>query len=57
MKLRKDDPIYYRDKINDLLKQAMIEGLELAVNILDNGVEVCFIASNGDIASITLKDN
>ena len=31
MALRKDDPVYYKKKISDLIKQAKEEGLEVGV--------------------------
>lgn len=32
MSLRKDDPIYYRNKIRDLLKQAKENDIEITLN-------------------------
>jgi hypothetical protein len=57
--LRKDDPIYYRKKINDLIKQALKEGLEVNVKIEapKRQVKVYFKASNGDIAGVNLIES
>lgn len=54
--LRKDDPIYYKEKINNLMKQALDEGLKVEVQVLEDGVKVHFKASNGDIAGVILTE-
>ena len=56
MALRKDDPIYYKKKIGDLIKQALNKGLKVKGEKLDNGVNIYFESDNGDIAGITLKE-
>ena len=56
--LRKDDPLYYKEKINNLLKQALDEGLKIEVGVLkDDGVKIYFKASNGDIAGVILTES
>jgi hypothetical protein len=57
MKLRKDDPIYYRDKLKKLIEQAKDEGLKVSGEHLDNGVRIYFKASNGDTAGVGLTEN
>lgn len=57
MSLRKDDPIYYKKKIGDLIKQALNEGLKVKGEKLDNGVKIYFEADNGDIAGITMTED
>lgn len=57
MALRKDDPIYYRNKISGLLKQALEEGLKITAENLENGTRLYFEASNGDIAGVNLTED
>lgn len=56
MELRKDDPVYYKKKISELIKQAMQEGLKVNVKILENGIKVYFKADNGDVAGVDLSE-
>lgn len=56
-KLRKDDPIYYKEMLNNLFKQALNEGLTVQVQHLKNGVKIYFKASNVDIAGVDLLEN
>ena len=56
MKYRKDDPMYYRDKITELIKQAKSEGLKVVVGRIPNGVKLYFEAENGDIMGINLTE-
>lgn len=50
MKLRKDDPIYYKKKITDLIKQARENGLY--VYMPDGEKYICFKSlETGEIAS------
>lgn len=55
--LQKNDPIYYRDKLNKLFDGAIKEGLEveIEVDIGNNTVNIYFKASNGDTAGIHLR--
>lgn len=57
MALRKDDPIYYKVKLNDLIKQALLEGLTVQCNHLKDGVRISFVADNGEVAGVELKSN
>lgn len=57
MGLRKDDPVYYKQKLNDLFKQAWSKGLTVQVKHIKDGVRISFIADNGDIAGVELIDN
>ena len=52
--LRKDDPLYYKQKIGELMTQALSEGLKVEVTILGNGAKIFFKASNGDVAGVIL---
>ncbi|MBU5486421.1 hypothetical protein KQI86_19150 [Clostridium sp. MSJ-11] len=56
MELRKDDPVYYKKKIGDLIKQAINEGLEITVDVLNNGIRLNFKADNGEIAGVKLLE-
>ena len=49
---RKDDPLYYRDKINKLLAQAQREGLKIIVTTTSDEAKLQFKATNGDTAGI-----
>lgn len=49
---RKDDPLYYRDKINKLLAQAQREGLKIIVTVKNDEGILQFEATNGDTAGI-----
>lgn len=57
MALRKDDPVYYKKKIGDLIKQAIEEGLDVKVDILNDGVRLYFKADNGEVAGVNLLEN
>lgn len=54
MKLQKDDPVYYKAKIRDLMKEAREQGLEINVTSNTRGIEINFKANNGDSASVVL---
>lgn len=55
MKLRKDDPIYYRNKLVKLLNQAIEENVEIQCGVLNDGIKIYF--KNGmDIASVDLTE-
>ncbi|MBZ9608655.1 hypothetical protein G9F73_012635 [Clostridium estertheticum] len=55
MALRKDDPIYYRNKINDLIKQAKEN--KLMVYVPDNRMYLSFkCIRNGDTCSVNLEE-
>lgn len=57
MKWSKDDPLYYRDKLKDLIKQAKENGLGIDIGTIDGGVRIYFIGSNGDtIGANVLED-
>lgn len=57
MGLRKDDPVYYKSKLNDLIKKAVSNGLAIKCQHLKDGVGVYFVASNGDVAGVNLIEN
>ena len=52
--LRKNDPVYYKAKIRDLMKEAREQGLEINVTSNISGIEINFKASNGESASVVL---
>lgn len=56
MQLRKDGPVYYKDKITKLIKQALKENLKVKVKVLENGVKIYFKADNGEIAGVKLLE-
>jgi len=49
--LRKDDPVYYKVKLEQLFTQALENGLEIELGMK----EVSFIADNNERASAKLK--
>lgn len=55
MKLRKYDPIYYRNKLMKLLNQAIEENVEIKCDVLNNGIKIYF-KSGIDIASVDLTE-
>lgn len=55
MELRNDDPIYYRNKILNLLNQAFDKGLELNIYLINDGVKMQFKADNGDRAELIIN--
>ena len=57
MKFRKDDPMYYRDKIGKLIIQAKKEGLKVVVGSIENGMKLYFEAPNGDIVGLNLIED
>ena len=50
MKLRRDDPVYYKLKINTLILEAFKNGLKMQTKIYDDKVSLLFKADNGDVA-------
>ncbi|MBW6408999.1 hypothetical protein [Clostridium weizhouense] len=56
MGLRKDDPVYYKLKMNKLIQDALNNGLKVGAKHLENGVSVYFEATNGDICGINLLE-
>ncbi len=56
MRFRKDDPMYYRDKIKKILEQALEEGLKVEVKHLNNGAQLLFKADNGDVVGVDLTE-
>lgn len=50
MKLRKDDPIYYKLKINTLIKEAFENGLQIQTVSNEDILELIFKSDNGDTA-------
>lgn len=54
MGLREDDPVYYKVKLNELINQALENGLTITGKHLENGVIIAFEASNGDTCSVEL---
>lgn len=57
MKLRIDDPIYYRNKINGLIKQAFDNGLKIQTKIYHDKIGLLFKAENGDTTEVVLNYN
>jgi hypothetical protein len=55
MGLRKDDPIYYKVKFNELFQQALKEGLQIQCQHTYEGVRISFVADNGDVAGVELS--
>lgn len=54
MSLQKDDPVYYKVKVKELIKQAQENGL---VVCLDQGRFLSFMCiENNEIASVCLND-
>jgi len=56
MRFRKDDPMYYRDKIKKILEQALKEGLKVELKYLNNGAQLLFKADNGDVVGVDLTE-
>ena len=54
MTFRKDDTMYYRDKITKLIHQAKQNGLKVVGGTIPNGIKIYFEAPNGDIMGINL---
>lgn len=54
MGLRKDDPVYYKVKLSELINQALDNGLTITGKHLSNGVMICFEADNGEMAGVRL---
>lgn len=57
MRLRKDDPVYYKVKINTLIKDAFDNGLKVDVKIYNDKVGLMFKSDNGDRAEAVLNYN
>lgn len=54
MELKKDNPMYYRNRITELISQALENDLGVDVSLVDNTLSLTFIADNGDKAQFTL---
>ena len=54
MKLRKDDPVFYKVHINKLIKQAEENGLSISVSTIAGNTKLDFGTDTGEIASATL---
>ncbi len=52
--LRKDDPVYYKNSIKALIKQAEENGLIISIGFNENNINLNFKAENGDVASVKL---
>lgn len=61
MALRKDDPIYYKKKISDLIKQAKEEGLEVDVETFECYNSATYLRFKSPItkeqASVAMRSN
>jgi hypothetical protein len=57
MALRKNDPVYYKVKLSELIKCALSEGLSVQCHHLNDGVRISFVADNGDVSGIDLRGN
>lgn len=57
MSLRKDDPVYYKVKLNALIRQAKEKGLQVACQNEENKIIITFKADNGDVASFIMKED
>lgn len=56
MKLRKDDPVYYKAEITKLIKQALENELEVIVKHNTDGISIYFKAENGECAAVVLSE-
>ncbi|ELC8449552.1 hypothetical protein QYB64_001014 [Clostridium perfringens] len=58
MRLRKDDPVYYKAKINKLIREAKENNLNVVVaRMLYSGVYLNFKSKEtGEIASVKIDD-
>lgn len=54
MTLRKDDPVYYKKKITELIEQAKNQGLEVSLESVNNVYLLFKDVISGDIGSINL---
>lgn len=50
MRLTKDDPVYYKLKVNTLIQEAFQNGLKIEAKIYDDRIGLLFKADNGDVA-------
>lgn len=48
-------PIYYRNQINGLIKEAFNNGLKVQTKIQKNKIVLLFKADNGDVAEVMLN--
>jgi len=53
MKFSKDDPIYYKVKLKELIQQALDQGLKVYGEDLGNSVQAYFVANNGNTAGVS----
>lgn len=57
MPLRKDDPVYYKAKLNELIKQALSEGLSVQCQHTQKGVRISFVNDIGEVAGVELIED
>lgn len=57
MALRKDDPVYYKVKLNELIKQALSEGLSVQCQYTQKGVRISFVNDIGEVAGVELTED
>lgn len=54
--LRKDDPVYYKAKMQELIKSAEDNGLKVTTGRSYGGTHVYFRADNGECAGVIIKE-
>lgn len=57
MRFRKDDPLYYTNKIKELLKQAKENNVKVTVPTGNNEIRIYFIGENGDTIGVTIEES
>ncbi len=58
MRLRKDDPVYYTEKINKLIREAKENNLEVfTARVMNGGIYLNFKSKETDeLASVKIED-
>ena len=55
-KLRKDDPVYYKVKMQELIQSAKDNGVKITIGRNRCGTYIYFCAGNGEVAGVTIVE-
>ena len=52
--LRRDDPVYYKRKLKDLIEGAQENGLKIQGVVISDNIQILFKSSNGECAGVVI---
>ena len=53
--LRRDDPVYYKRKLKDLIEGAQVNGLKIQGVVISDNIQILFKSSNGECAGVVIQ--